>query len=383
MKIFAALLSLTLSLVLLLSACGSNTTAPPTASPPLVAETVIAEGHLVPNQSGYLAFLASGRVDEILVQQGDQVSQGQVLVRLGDREQVEAALAGAQAQVSAGQQAYDLLVRTADLGHAQAWQAYMNAQKTRSAAQLTWDRLDQQTVQIDIDNAQSDMTSLQKDLENAQADMDKYSNLPANDATRNYYEDNLRTALTSYDLAIQKAEDLVNRRDALHAALNVALAAEAEAKRSYENTQDGPEPDKLALVQAQLEAAIAQAHAAQSALDNYDLKAPFAGTVADINVSVFQMVSLQTWAVALADTSQWYVYTSDLTEMDVVKISIGQAVLVTADALAGVTMTGMVESISAAPMIQGGDVLYTVHIKLNDPDLRLLWGMTMEVTFSP
>jgi len=376
-------LALTLSLVLSLTACGSNTTVPPTASPPLVAETVIAEGHLVPNQSMYLAFLAGGRVDEILVQQGDRVSQGQVLVRLGDREQVEAALAGAQAQVTAGQQAYDLLVRTADLGHAQVWQAYMNAQKTRASAQLAWDRLDQQTVQTDIDNAQADVTSRQKDLEKAQADMDVHSNLPANDANRKFYEDNLRSALTNYDLAFQKVEDLVNRRDALHAALNVALAIEAEAKRSYENTQDGPEPDKLALVQAQLEAAKAQALAAQNALDNYDLKAPFAGMVADINVSVFQMVSPQTWAVALADTTQWYVDTSDLTEMDVVKINIGQAVQVTADALAGVTMTGMVESISAAPRIQGGDVLYTVHIHLNDPDTRLLWGMTMEVTFSP
>ena len=383
MKNLTALLSLTLSLVLLLSACGSNTTVPPTASQTLVAEIVIAEGHLVPKQSMYLAFLASGRVDEILVQQGDQVSQGQVLVRLGDREQVEAALAGAQAQVTAAQQAYDLLVRTADLGHAQAWQTYMNTQKTRAAAQLALDRLDRQTVQTDIDNAQADVTSRQKDLEKAQADMDVHSNLPANDANRKYYEDNLRTALTNYDLAIQKAEDLVNRRDALQAALNIALAAEADAKRSYENTQDGPEPDKLALVQTQLEAAKAQALAAQSALDNYDLKAPFAGMVADINVSVFQMVSPQTWAVALADTSQWYVDTSDLTEMDEVKISVGQAVQITADALPGVTMTGVVESISEAPKVQSGDVLYTVHIRLNDPDPSLLWGMTLEVTFTP
>ena len=165
--------------------------------------------------------------------------------------------------------------------------------------------------------------------------------------------------------------------------LNAALAAEAEAKRTYENTQNGPDTDKLALAQAQLDAAKTQVAAAQSALDNYDLKAPFAGTVADINVSVYQMVGPQTWAVALADTSQWYVDTSDLTEMDVVKISVGQAVQVTADALPGVTMTGVVESISGAPQIQGGDVLYTVHIRLNDPDPRLLWGMTMEVTFTP
>ncbi len=383
MKKFTTVLSLTLGLLLLLTACGSTTTVPSAATPTPAADTVIAGGRLVPNQSVSLTFLANGRVEQVLVQKGDHVSQGQVLVRLGDRQQVESALAGAQAQEVAAQQAYDLLVRTADLGHAQAWQTYMNAQRGRAAAQLAWDQLDLNTLQTDINNAQADVTSRQKDLENAQADLNKYSNLPADNATRKSYEDLLRTAQTNYDTAAQKVIDLTNRRDAVNAALNIAMAAEVEAKRIYENTQNGPEPDRLALAQAQLNSAKAQAAAAQSALDNYDLKAPFAGMVADINVSVYQMVSPQTWVVALADTSQWYVDTSDLTEMDVVKISVGQTVKVTADALPGVTMTGVVESISGAANFQGGDVLYTVHIRLNDPDPSLRWGMTMEVTFSP
>jgi hypothetical protein len=46
-------------------------------------------------------------------------------------------------------------------------------------------------------------------------------------------------------------------------------------------------------------------------------------------------------------------------------------------------MDGAVESISGAPIFQGGDVLYTVHILLKNPFPSLLWGMTMEVTFSP
>ena len=383
MKRIATIPSLTLSLLLLLTACGSTATDTSAAIPTPAVESVIAEGHLVPNQSVYLAFQASGRVEEVLVQKGDHVHQGQILVRLGDREPAEAALAGALAQSIAARQAYDLLIRSADLGHAQAWQTYMNAQKVRAAAKLTLDRLDLRNLQTDIDNAQADVTSRQTDLDNAQIDLDKYRNLPADNATRKSYEDKLRTAQTSFDTAVQKAEDLINRRDSVYAALNAALATEAEAKRTYENTLDGPEPDRLALAQAQLEAAKAQATAAQSALDNYDLKAPLAGKVADLNVSVYQMVSPQTWVVALADTSQWYVDTSDLTEMNVVKISVGQTVQVTADALAGVTMTGVVESISGAPKIQGGDVLYTVHIRLNDPDPSLLWGMTMEVTFSP
>jgi HlyD family secretion protein len=383
MKKMTTILSLTLGLFLLLTACGSSTTASSTATPAPAVEPVIAEGHLVPNQSVYLAFLASGRLEEVLVHKGDQVSQGQVLARLGDREQVQAALAGAQAQKVGAQQAYDLLVRTAGLSHAQAWQTYMDAQKARLTAQLAWDRLDQYAIQTDIDNAQADVTSRKTDLENAQTDLNKYSSLPPDNATRKSYEDKLRTAQTDYDTAVQKAEDLTSRRDSVRAALDAILATEVEAKRTYENTQDGPDPDKLALAQAQLDLSKAQATSAQSALDNYDLKAPFAGTVEDLNISVSQMVSPQTWAVALADTSQWYLDTSDLTEMEVVRISVGQTVQVTADALPGVVMDGAVESISGAPSIQGGDVLYTVHILVKDPFPNLLWGMTMEVTFSP
>ncbi len=383
MKSMSTSLSLTLSLFLFLAACGSTAPTSTPSAPTPGPDTVIATGHLVPNLSVYLTFLASGRVDEVLVQKGDHVSRGQVLVRLGDRQLAAAALVGAQAQVIAAQQAYDLLVRTAGLVNAQAWQSYMDAQKAHALAQLAWDRLDLNSIQEDIDTAQADVTSRKTDLENAQKDLDKYSNLAANNVTRKSYEDKLRTAQINYDTAIQKLESLINKRDLVHAALNTALAAEIEAKRTFENTQNGPDSDKLVLVQAQLDAARSQAAAAQSALDNYDLKAPFAGRVADVNVSVFQMVSPQTWAVALADTSLWYVDTSDLTEMDVVKISIGQAVQVTADALPGTTMTGVVESISEAPKVQGGDVLYTVHILLDNPDPGLLWGMTMEVTFSP
>ena len=382
MKKISSILPLSLSLFLLLTACGNAAVTPSAATPTTSAGTVIAEAHLVPNQGLFLSFLTSGRVDEVLVHTGDQVTQGQVLVRLGDRQQVQTAVAGAQAQLVAAQQAYDLLLRTANLAHAQAWQAFMNSQKTRAAAQLAWDKLNLNTLQVDINNAVADVASRKTDLENAQKDFDKYSSLPAENASRKTSEDKLRTAQINYDTTVQKADDLANRRDMLQAALNAALAAETEARRAFDNTQNGPDIDKLALVSAQLDAAKTQASAAQAALDNYDLKAPFAGVVAEVNVSVSQMVGPQAWVVALVDASQWYLDTSDLTEMDAVKVSIGQSVKVTADALPGMTMTGEVESISAAPKFQGGDVLYTVHIRLKDPAPGLLWGMTMEVTFS-
>src|SRR3990172_9022530 len=133
MKNFSKVLSIPIALVMLLTACAGKTPETSTPTPALAVADVIAEGHVVPNQGVFLSFQAGGRVDEVLVHRGDQVSAGQVLVRLGDREPAAAALAGAQAQESAARQAFDLLVRTADLGLGQSWQVYMDAQKARAA----------------------------------------------------------------------------------------------------------------------------------------------------------------------------------------------------------------------------------------------------------
>ncbi len=383
MKKIFLLLVLFLSFVLFSSACGNATNTPAPTPVGSTTNTIIAEGHLVPNRNQTMAFPASGKIASIAVKQGDKVTAGQVLASLADRQQAQAALSAAQLGLTQAQQAFDLLNRTANLSLAQAWQAYMDAQKTRETAQLAWDDLDQSAIQTDIDNAQSDVTSRKTDLDNAQTDFNKYSGLAVDNATRKSYESKLRTAQTNYDLAVQKLEQLTNSRDRVQAELNQALAAEAEAQRTYQISQSGPDTDKLALAQATLDNAKAQVAAAQDALDGYDLKAPFDGTIMDTNGSVNQLVGPTTWVVTIADISAWYVDTSDLNELDVVKVSQGEKVNITADALPGVNMTGVVETIGDTPINQGTDVLYTLHIRLENPDPRLRWGMTMEVTLNP
>jgi multidrug resistance efflux pump len=103
--------------------------------------------------------------------------------------------------------------------------------------------------------------------------------------------------------------------------------------------------------------------------------------VTDLNVIKGEMIGPEKWAVQMADVSQWFVDTSDLTELEVVKVNIGDSVKVVADALPDVTVTGIVQDISRNFVSQSGDILYTVSIKLQDVDERMRWGMTVEVTF--
>src|SRR3974377_973947 len=72
---------------------------PATPTPARVAKAeanvVSSQGVVMPQHASDLAFRAGGRVAEILVKEGDQVKQGQALVRLQD-DQLQAALAQAQ-----------------------------------------------------------------------------------------------------------------------------------------------------------------------------------------------------------------------------------------------------------------------------------------------
>jgi hypothetical protein len=84
----------------------------------------------------------------------------------------------------------------------------------------------------------------------------------------------------------------------------------------------------------------------------------------------------------LADTSSWLVKTTDLTELNVVKIQPGMSATVILDALPEVKMAGEVQTIEKFGENHLGDIVYAVTLKLNQPDPRLRWNMTAIVTFT-
>jgi len=354
-------------------------------SQPIIAPVngVIAEGHLVPDKDMTLSFSVRGKVGEVLVEQGDRVNEGDVLMRLTDREQAEAALEAAQLDLTSAQQAFDALVRNEGLDRAESWNAYMDAQIARADAQRKWEALNLDDIKDKIEDAETVVRDRKQDLDDAQEEFDKYKDLNEDNTKRKAAEDDLTDAQNDYNEAVRDLEEETRKRDSVRATLDQAQAAEAEAKYNYDNTQDGPNVEKLALLEDQLNTAKSQVASADVTLANFDLKAPFDGVVQDINLSVNEMAGPETWAVIVADTGQWYVETSDLTELEVVDVEEGQKVTIVADALPDVKMTGTVEEISQTFKSQAGDILYTVRIKVDDVDPLMRWGMTVEVTFEP
>jgi multidrug resistance efflux pump len=370
-------------LALLLAACGVQNQTPAVAETPVPANQVVAEGHIVPVQDLKLYFQARGTVAEILVTEGQSVSKGDVLVRLGDREQAAAALTTANLELTQAQQAYDDFVRNEGYDSASAWETYQKAQVARSVAQKEWEKVNPNDIQDQIDEADTDVKDKKKAVEDAQDEVDKYKDLKEDNPTRRDAEDALRQAQSDYNEALRKVEELQREVDGPKAALEAAVAAEAEAKRKYELTKDGLDAEKKTIIEARLNNANAQVAAAEKSLDNFDLKAPFSGVVTDVNVTAGELLGPEKFAIQLADFGAWYVETSDLTELEVVNVKEGQTVEIRPDALDKVVLDGTVESISQSSKTQGGDVLYTVKVKLNDTDPTLRWGMTVEATFIP
>ncbi len=321
-----------------LAACGSPATATPeAAATPAPANAVIAEGRLVPARDATLAFQARGMVVEVRVKIGDKVKAGNVLARLGG--QSDAAFAAAQLELVGAQQALDALRESADLARAKAWIALRDAKEKYEKAQ---------------------------DLYDAMAAGDyKYQRIV-------YQTIRGMQVPTVETVTVEKVDD--ETLEDARSDMELKKAIYEEAQRAYDRVKDGPDEDQLALLEARLEAAGAGVAA-------FAITAPFDGTVMDVNAAVGRQAGPETWAVKIADTSAWYVETSDLTELEVVKIAVGLQASLVPDALPDAQMTGAVESISQAHLMQGGDILYRVKIKVDEVDPRVLWGMTVEITF--
>jgi HlyD family secretion protein len=224
---------------------------------------------------------------------------------------------------------------------------------------------------------------------------------------------NLNAAQAALDELNEGATDA--QRRAANAAVAVAIAQRDSAQAQLELVQAGVKAEQITVAEvgvAQAQAAVAQAQAAvpqaeasvtqaeaavaqaesgvrqaqaaldaaQAALDKSVLNAPFVGTVASVSLELGEVASPGVPVVTLADFSQWLVETTDLTELDVVAVSVGYPVEVRVDAIPDEVINGTVTDIADVSTLTRGDITYAVTIALDEAsDLPLRWGMTVFV----
>ena len=372
---------------LLLNACGSSVeaAAESTPIPTVVADSaIIAEGRLEPVLYADIAFNVNGTISEVLISEGEQVTEGQVIARLENSESKQAEVAKAEEDFLTAQRAFDSAEATA-LGK------LADANESVRKAQYELDNFDIPSDLRDMSTSEA-LTYTAGELDEARVAFEPYrymeehlarelkrdnpnlNNPQVYRSTAKLYKKRLDDAWADYNKAIKWTT--------LESSLENAKAELAQAQKEYDILSSGSNSGEKALAEAQYEAARANLEAARAALADVELRAPFAGTVAGLKVKRGETVTPGQVVVSIADFSGWIVKTTDLTELDVVEISEGEPVSITLDAIPDTTIKGEVQTIGQNYSEKQGDIVYEVTVKLTEtlPDIR--WGMTSEARFS-
>ena len=118
---------------------------------------------------------------------------------------------------------------------------------------------------------------------------------------------------------------------------------------------------------------------AQDTLLNYYIRAPFAGTIATVNVHPHDEAGGE--AVATLITQKQLV-TLSLNEVDAAKVALGNAATLTLDAIPNLKLNGSVAEVDPAGSISQGVVSYSIKIAFDSKDARIKSGMTANATIS-
>lgn len=139
MKKIPAIVALMVTITLFLSACGPQQATPAVIAQDTRPQGIIAEGRLLPSKILDQSFQIAGQVEEVLVQDGEAVAEGQALARLKSSPEMETALLRARQETLAAQQALDLLQAEAQVNLAKGEVAYQTALDELDRAQTAYD----------------------------------------------------------------------------------------------------------------------------------------------------------------------------------------------------------------------------------------------------
>ena len=425
-----------IALAIMLGACSlpkpSGDPAADTTSQPLpkLPPMVSAAGEIVPEQTALLSVSAGGVVETVLVNEGDFVTAGQVLVQLEGTEQQLAAVSSAELALANAQFNLDTLYKDTNLLAAQALksaevaeraledlhnrelqqalalQAIADAHKAIEDTERTYNFTTNSADQADIDAQKAQVVLVEDALEKAIEDFEPYEGKSETNLSRANFLAKKAAAQQVYDTAVRRLNALLGTGSEADIAVAEAnyLTAQAQlvqAERDMERVMDGPDAGEVALLEAQIEkgfrdsktysagpdpddVTLAQTHvknaeaqlaAAQATLADLELVAPFDGVIAAVHINPSEWVAPGIPVLLIADLENLQVETTDLGEIDVAQISVGDIAVITLDALPDLVLEGTVVSI-APKSDQGSGVNYTVILELNEVHPELRWGMT-------
>ncbi len=393
-----------------------------------VAQTTPSNGPL--NAVGVIAVVrdrqvvlgASGRVDEIAVEVGDEVSAGDVLIELDTTyldwavEQAEIGFETARIdfeEAGATIDDADIAVAEANLLLAQENLAVVEtgptpeelaaAQSSVTAAWANLEELEAQPTQAQLTLALAQLRRAEIAVQGAQREYDKIAWLP--EAAASSAADDLQSATIDYEVAqanydelnkpapVSELQSATASAQSAQAALNqlllkptpaelaAAQANLAEAEAALAEVQKGPQQADVRKAELGVREAMIGLEGARLALENAVVVAPIDGTVLALDVDLGQSASAGSVVAVLANALDVKL-TVNVEQRDIARVIVGQEVQIAVYALPNDSFTGVVEQVAPLADAQTGFVTFPVIIRFTDgPMENLLPGMTASATF--
>jgi HlyD family secretion protein len=309
-----------------------------------------------------------GRIDKVLVREGDTVQTGQVLITFDDKE-LQASLGQSKAAAEKARRGF----RPEEIAEA------------RAAAEQT---------KADYDQKRNGYRS--EDIDAAKADLDRAD---AEEARTNL-------DFQRYDALAKK--DLVSKqqRDTAEASWKVALAQRDNARHKLESLQHGYRPEEIASAEARYHQAAAtyekflhgnrsedvQLAQAAAQLDEARFRerqvvSPTTATVEVLDVRPGDLVAPNTPVATLLESDQIYVRIY-IPETQIGHVHLGQKAEVRVDSFGNTVFNGVVEQINQQAEFLPRNVqtreervhqVFGVKIRIDDPSHRILAGMAADV----
>jgi multidrug resistance efflux pump len=360
-------------------------------------ERIFAEAVVEPARSVMLLAPVAGTLAEVPVAEGDLVTAGDLLMRLDSDDaavavaRAEAGLAEAEAQLAlarAGTRAEQIAVVQAQLELADAAVAQNAARRDVATAGL---------AEADVLDAQAQLLDAQLNHELADSAHDDTMKcygvaLPDGSERRicptlGTIEEMARFQMEAADAGVVAAQaqlDMVQARiapeiDAARAGVLTAAAGRDAVEAQLDLALAGTRSEAISVAEAgvaQAKVALAQA---RELLAQGRIEAPFDATLTDLPAEIGDMAAQGISVATLATLDSLQLRTTDLTELGVVNVVVGQPVLVTFDAVLAQSLHGTVTRVDPQGSSHFGEVIYDVVIELDASPEWMRWGMTAQV----
>jgi len=336
--------------------------------------TASGSGELIPAKELNLVFRASGSLQEVLVETGDRVEEGELLARL-ETSALERAVAEADVELQIAQ------LELADVregpGEAELADAEARVRDAQTQLSLAYDVYQDATEDHSDDAVESAKTMYDWWVGYYQSQKAKYEEGNLSQTKHDYAMAAMIEAEETWERAKNEAQ--INEVQAWNS-VEQAQNAVFQAQEDLELLQSEPLTDTLTEAELAVDEANLALEEVRLDLEAAELYAPFNGTVMSVDAAVGGRVSINTTILTIADLQEpllqfW------LEESDMGRVAVGNQVNVMFEALPDTTFTGKVVRVDPVLVSVGGTtaVQAEASLELGGQNVTLLSGMTADI----